>query len=77
MGPWMQTATAKVLGIGVLALTDAKPYGLVAADPYARPVGALVLLATEALLMYLTRRIDWYACMPALGKLPAAIMEKP
>ena len=77
MGPWMQTATAKVLGIGVPALTDAKLYGLVAAEPYSLPVGALVLLATEALLMYLTRRIDWYACTPALGEPPAAIMEKP
>ncbi len=77
MGPWMHTATAKVLGIGVLALTDAKLYGLVAADPYALPVGALVLLTTVAPLIYLTRRIDWYACTPALGGLPAAIMEKP
>lgn len=77
MGPWMQTATAKVLGTGVLALTDAKLYGLVAADPYALPVGAMVLPATVALLMCLTRRIGWYTCTPALGELPAAIMEKP
>lgn len=62
---------------GVVALTYAMLYGLIAAEQYALLVGALVLLATVALLMYLTRRIDWYAYTPALGEASAAIMEKP
>ena len=62
---------------GVVALTYAMLYGLIAAEQYALLVGALVLLATVALLMYLTRRIDWYAYTPALGEAAAAIMEKP
>ncbi|MBD8872343.1 cell envelope integrity protein CreD [Rhodanobacter sp. DHB23] len=62
---------------GVLALIYAMLYGLIAAEQYALLVGALVLLATVALLMYLTRRIDWYAYTPALGEAPAAIMGRP
>jgi len=62
---------------GVLALTYAMLYGLIAAEQYALLVGALVLLVTVALLMYLTRRIDWYACTPTLSEAPAAIMERP
>jgi inner membrane protein len=62
---------------GVVALTYAMLYGLIAAEQYALLVGALVLLVTVALLMYLTRRIDWYAYTPALGEAPAAIMEQP
>lgn len=62
---------------GVLALTYAMLYGLIAAEQYALLVGALVLLATVALLMYLTRRIDWYAYASASNPPPAAIMEKP
>lgn len=62
---------------GVLALTYAMLYGLIAAEQYALLVGALVLLATVALLMYLTRRIDWYAYAAASNAAPAVIMEKP
>lgn len=62
---------------GVVAFTYTMLYGLIAAEQYALLVGALVLLATVSLLMYLTRRIDWYACAPALGEAPAAIMERP
>jgi len=62
---------------GVVALTYTMLYGLIAAEQYALLVGALVLLLTVALLMYLTRRIDWYAYTPALREAPAAIMEKP
>ena len=61
---------------GVLALTYAMLYGLIAAEQSALLVGALVLLVTVALLMYLTRRIDWYACTPTLSEAPAAIMER-
>lgn len=62
---------------GVVALIYAMLYGLVAAEQYALLIGALVLLVTVALLMYLTRRIDWYAYTPVLAEAPAAIMGKP
>ncbi|TAM57828.1 MAG: cell envelope integrity protein CreD [Rhodanobacter sp.] len=64
---------------GVLTLIYAMLYGLIAAEQYALLIGALVLLAMVALMMYLTRRIDWYAYVPAsIGPLqpPAAIMER-
>ena len=58
MRAWTQTVTAKVLGIGVLAL-----------------------LMMVALMMYLTRRIEWYAYVPISSAEPtpppAAIMERP
>jgi inner membrane protein len=47
------------LGI-VLALLYAVLYGLIGAEQYALLIGAVVLLAVVALLMYLTRHIDWY-----------------
>lgn len=63
---------------GVLGLIYAMLYGLIAAEQYALLIGALVLLATVALMMYLTRRIDWYASIPATApasaEAPAAIM---
>jgi inner membrane protein len=64
---------------GVLGLIYAMLYGLIAAEQYALLIGALVLLATVALMMYLTRRIDWYASLPttagsASTEPPAAIM---
>jgi len=63
---------------GVLGLIYATLYGLIAAEQYALLIGALVLLATVALMMYLTRRIDWYASIPtaapASAEAPAAIM---
>ena len=61
---------------GVLGLIYAMLYGLIAAEQYALLVGALVLLAVVGLMMFLTRRIDWYACGPASGESPAAIMER-
>jgi inner membrane protein len=76
---------AGVLLGGVLALIYAVLYGLIAAEQYALLIGALVLLLMVALMMYLTRRIDWYAYgpVPAQSPLrepplpPAAIMERP
>ncbi|HJW06876.1 MAG TPA: cell envelope integrity protein CreD [Rhodanobacter sp.] len=61
----------------VLGVVYAMLYGLIAAEQYALLVGALVLLATVALLMFLTRRIDWYAYAPTAGGPAAAIMERP
>jgi inner membrane protein len=61
---------------GVLGLIYAMLYGLIAAEQYALLIGALVLLAMVALMMYLTRRIDWYAYAPTSSEPPAAIMEQ-
>jgi inner membrane protein len=61
---------------GVLGLIYAMLYGLIAAEQYALLVGALALLVVVGLMMYLTRRIDWYAYGPASGEAPAAIMER-
>jgi inner membrane protein len=55
-------ALAALLGI-VYALL----YGLVVSEDYALLMGALALLMTVAALMYLTRRVDWYA-MAAEGR---------
>ena len=40
-------------------------YGLVVSEDYALLMGALALLAAVAAMMYLTRRVDWYALTPA------------
>ena len=64
---------------GVLGLIYAMLYGLIAAEQYALLIGALVLLAVVGLMMYLTRRIDWYAYVPTSSEPtepPAAIMGK-
>lgn len=61
---------------GVLGLIYAMLYGLIAAEQYALLIGALVLLAMVGLMMYLTRRIDWYAYVPTSTEPPAAIMEQ-
>ncbi|AIF47129.1 cell envelope integrity protein CreD [Dyella japonica] len=59
---------------GALALVYAMLYVVLAAEAYALLIGAIVLVLTVALLMYLTRRIDWYASMPAPAQ--PAIMER-
>lgn len=61
---------------GVLGLIYAMLYALIAAEQYALLIGALVLLAMVGLMMYLTRRIDWYAYAPTSTEPPAAIMER-
>ena len=73
---------------GVLGLIYAMLYGLIAAEQYALLIGALVLLVMVALMMYLTRRIDWYAYVPTTAgptsteppvppaAIPPAIMEQ-
>ncbi|WP_300618412.1 cell envelope integrity protein CreD [Dokdonella sp.] len=50
---------------GLMALVYGLLYGLVASEDYALLMGALALLATVSALMYLTRRVDWYAMGPA------------
>lgn len=77
----LQARRAGLLLGGVLGLIYAMLYGLIAAEQYALLIGALVLLVMVALMMYLTRRIDWYAYVPTGGvapapAAPAAIMER-
>ena len=59
----------------LLALVYALLYGLVISEQYSLLMGALALLAAIAVLMYLTRRIDWYglrseAAVPT-GRMPS------
>ena len=49
----------------LLALIYGLLYGLVASEDYALLMGSLALLGAVAALMYLTRRVDWYALGPA------------
>jgi inner membrane protein len=49
-----------VLG-GVLALVYGLLYGLVVSEQYSLLMGSIALLAVVAVLMYLTRKVDWYA----------------
>jgi len=44
-----------------LAVVYGLLYGLVVSEEYSLLMGALALLAVVALLMYLTRKVDWYA----------------
>ncbi|MHA6205422.1 cell envelope integrity protein CreD [Dyella soli] len=62
---------------GTLALVYAMLYIVLAAEEYALLIGAVVLTVTIALLMYLTRRFDWYAGVPGAGSPAPAIMEQP
>ncbi|KRE88634.1 hypothetical protein ASG87_08620 [Frateuria sp. Soil773] len=57
---------------GVPGMAYAMLYG-----QYVLPIGSMALPATVALMMYLTRRIDWYGCAPAAAAPAAAIMERP
>jgi inner membrane protein len=57
----LRARTAGMVLGGVLALVYAILYGLIGAEQYALLIGSVVLVVVIALLMYLTRRIDWYA----------------
>jgi len=61
---------------GALALVYAVLYVVLAAEEYALLIGAIVLVITVGLLMYLTRRIDWYAGVPNAAEPAPAIMER-
>ncbi len=45
---------------GLLAMVYGLLYGLVVSEQYSLLMGSIALLATIALMMYLTRRVDWY-----------------
>jgi len=76
----LRAVRAGALLAAVLGLIYVMLYALIAAEQYALLIGALVLLAMVALMMYLTRRIDWYAHI-ASASAPATpspvIMEQP
>ncbi|HEX7815334.1 cell envelope integrity protein CreD [Dyella sp.] len=74
----LRARQAGVLLGSALAMVYALLYGLVAADQYALLIGAVALLVVVALLMYLTRRIDWYAYAPdSVSRHDPATMDKP
>ena len=58
---------------GLLAFVYALLYGLVVSEQYSLLMGAIALLASIGLLMYLTRRVDWYALGPARIDVPAGM----
>lgn len=46
---------------GLLVLVYGVLYGLIGAEEFALLIGAVVMLGVVALMMFVTRRIDWYA----------------
>ncbi len=52
---------ARARARSLLAVVYALLYGLVVSEDYSLLMGALALLVVVAALMYLTRRVDWYA----------------
>lgn len=76
----LRAARAGALLAAVLGLIYVMLYALIAAEQYALLIGALVLLTMVALMMYLTRRIDWYAHIASVSAPttpPPVIMEQP
>ena len=69
----LATRRAGLLLGALLALIYALLYGLVASEDYALLMGSLALLAAIAALMYLTRRVDWYALGPATAMKSATV----
>ncbi len=69
-----QRRAGLVLG-GLLAVVYGVLYGLVASEDYALLMGALALLTTVSALMYLTRRVDWYAMGPRDPQLADAALS--
>lgn len=65
-------AAGTTLG-GLLAFVYALLYGLVISEQYSLLMGAVALLVAVAILMYLTRRVDWYALGSARVDVPAGM----
>ena len=57
----LRARRAGVMLGAILALVYALLYGLVVSEQYSLLMGALALLGVVAALMYLTRKVDWYA----------------
>jgi len=60
-GAVLSTRRAGLTLGALLALIYALLYGLVVSEDYALLMGSLALLGTVAAIMYLTRRVNWYA----------------
>lgn len=50
-------------------------YGLVVSEQYSLLMGAIALLVSVGVLMYLTRRVDWYALGPARVTVPGRMQS--
>jgi len=61
----LRTRRSGVLLGATMALVYGLLYGLVVSEQYSLLMGSVALLAIVALLMYLTRRVDWYAATAA------------
>lgn len=61
----LATRRAGIFLGALLALIYALLYGLVVSEDYALLMGSMALLGALAAMMYLTRRVDWYALGPA------------
>lgn len=61
-----QRRAGLVLG-GLLGMIYGLLYGLVSSEDYALMMGSLALLLAVTAMMYLTRRVDWYATRGAGG----------
>ncbi len=60
----------------LLALIYALLYGLVISEHYSLLIGAVALLVSIGALMYLTRRVDWYALGPARVDVPGRMESR-
>jgi inner membrane protein len=60
-GAVLRARRAGVLLGAILALVYALLYGLVVSEQYSLLIGSVALLIVVAVLMYLTRKVDWYA----------------
>jgi inner membrane protein len=60
-GAVLRARRAGVLLGAILALVYALLYGLVVSEQYSLLIGSIALLIVVAVLMYLTRKVDWYA----------------
>jgi len=61
----LRTWSSGILLSATMALVYALLYGLVVSEQYSLLMGAVALLAVVGALMYLTRRVDWYAATAA------------
>jgi len=64
----LRTRRSGVLLGATMALVYGLLYGLVVSEQYSLLMGSVALLAVVALLMYLTRRVDWYAAAATAAK---------
>lgn len=67
-GAVLATRRAGFMLGALLALIYGLLYGLVVSEDYALLMGSLALLGAVAAMMYLTRRVDWYALTPAVAR---------